>query len=212
MNLNNYDKNIKKMIELNRIEDIPTDDYLSFVCFDTVKPAFINNPYRLVQGTSKAFRVLMTILNDCGATYGKYIPSLGYPDDETIFDEVSAWKLGENQEYLCEQIENYKYESSINIIFSASLTENSLNDFVLSELFDARAKNVQRKVLFEIIQYRINQLGWVYFVLPEITDFNIILLSEDKQKLLESIEYEFSKNELRTGIFEDKDDRLIWPV
>ena len=162
MNLENHDKNIKKMIELNRIEDIPTDDYLSFVCFNTVKPAFINNPYRLIQGTSKTFRVLMDILNDCGATYGKYIPSLGYSSDETIFDEVSAWKLGENQEYLCEQIENYKYESSINIIFSASLTVNSQNDSVLSELFDARAKNVQRKDLFEIIQCRINQLELWY--------------------------------------------------
>jgi hypothetical protein len=215
MNVVEYDNYLSGLRRAEDWANVPQEDRVLHWVFGTVAPSIARRPHRLVIPSASSFREITKYLGAAGALLGCAPPSMeALPPDfglsASFLAKLRAWQEPPNQEYLIEDLLlNLKFSSALGLICNSGLSEEVVAQIEKSVVFEGIVNGISDlRSWFEAVSVLVNDCGWFYLPLPEITQYDLLVFGENTPtSILEKMNSKLAPEQIGWS-----DNRAHWPV
>lgn len=207
MDSREYDATLRALRTVEEWDVIPEGDKALFWSFGTVAPRILALEHWLVRSSSDCFSLLLDCLGGCAGLLGHIPPASSFESLADPVESFSQWRDPDAQSWLVQQVENLKFESSLNLICSCDTTKSMVEALFSASGLGGSCRRLSTLEWFDFLADCVEPMGWLYIPLPEITNFDLLVVSEAFGKRLSSA---FSEPCAGTRVVWEE-GRVFWP-
>lgn len=181
MRTREYDAFLERRRSINQWDTIPQEDRILFVIFETVAPEILLHNHWLVPSKCQYFAGLLEVLNTEVGVVGPAPPheDLSLQDPEPNPEEdFYSWDRNKDQSWLVDNIENLKYRGNFTIICNRDIPLRAAKDLISATGYGESPLWLSSGEWLSFISPYIEVAGWLYLVLPESTQYDLLVASE----------------------------------